>query len=276
MSPPSPSAERNRALYGRVAESYIGWELSPPEQVFLRLLRGRWHEIRMLDIGVGTGRTSYTFSAIAREYVGIDYAPEMIELSRQQIGETDAVRFLVCDARDMAIFDDGAFDVVLFSFNGIDSVDERDRGLILHEVKRLLAPEGLFYFSSHSLSALPFAYGVPPLSLRDPVRSAYRLLKAVRQNALRLRLNRTLELEPLRERGRGLVRDEAHGGQLLQFYATPGYQMRELEQAGFRVKGVYDLEGRPVESIEHARDHWLHYLCELAQNPGTEGPTLRP
>ena len=35
--------------------------------------------MKVLDLGVGAGRTSYTFAAIAGEYVGVDYAPTMIE-----------------------------------------------------------------------------------------------------------------------------------------------------------------------------------------------------
>ena len=264
MSSLKLNVDRNRALYARDAESYLGRELHPPEQVLLQLLRGRWHEISMLDVGVGAGRTSYTFSAVAKDYVGVDYSPEMIELSKRSIGERESVRFLVCDARDMSVMDDAAFDVVLFSFNGIDSVDERDRVVVLHEVRRLLKPDGCFFFSSHSLNALPFSYSFPPVLLRSPARSAYGLLRAIRQNALRLRLNQSLDLAALRERGWGLVRDEAHNGELTSFYASPEYHVQQLEDTGFRVTCVYDLSGRPVESLSSARDHWLHYLCEPA------------
>jgi hypothetical protein len=41
------------------------------------------------------------------------------------------VSFAVCDARDLSVFADGCFDLVFFSFNGIDGVDHVDRGRFL-------------------------------------------------------------------------------------------------------------------------------------------------
>jgi hypothetical protein len=51
----------------------------------------------------------------------------------------------------------------------IDRVDAIE--LILHEVHRLRRPAGVFFFSSHSLLAFPFALGLPPFRKGRPVAS---------------------------------------------------------------------------------------------------------
>ncbi len=95
--------ERNRSKFDAIAEHYAQhWHLHPPERTLLERQRGHWHESDMLDIGVGGGRTSFTFAAITRSYVGVDYSPRMIDISRRVIGEDERVRFEVCDARDLA------------------------------------------------------------------------------------------------------------------------------------------------------------------------------
>jgi ubiquinone/menaquinone biosynthesis C-methylase UbiE len=161
--------DQNREIMDRNADRYLERHLTPPERLLLKSLKSRWCRIDMLDLGMGAGRTAYTFAAVARSYVGVDYSPRMVALSRANIGESSDVRFLEGDARDLSMFDIASFDVVLFSFNGIDAVDHEDRRRILREVRRVLRPEGVFYFSSHSLSAfgnlgsnsLPFLSGVP-------------------------------------------------------------------------------------------------------------------
>ena len=41
------------------------------------------------------------------------------------------------------------FAAVFFSYNGIDSVNQRDRNVILKEIRRVLRDDGVFVFSSH-------------------------------------------------------------------------------------------------------------------------------
>ena len=96
--------------------------LTPPERVLLNRLRGRWAETDMLDLGVGAGRTAYTFAAITRDYVGLDFAPGMIERARRAVPEDEHTHFAVQDVRDLSPWHGRGFGVVLFSFNGLDAV----------------------------------------------------------------------------------------------------------------------------------------------------------
>lgn len=253
------SADANQGVYERHAGAYDSRELQKPEQVLLKRFRGRWGDMAMLDIGVGSGRTAYTFSAITGRYVGIDYSRVMIELSRERIGEDETTRFLLCDARRMAETLVERFDLVLFSYNGLDSVGHDDRRTILSQVRAVLNDDGHFFFSSHSLTSLPLRASRPNLDRLHPVRSAYRAMKTA-QLAWRLeRVNRGARAA--KERGWALLRDEAHDFQGSWYYVLPEYQLTQLEEARFSVEEVYDVSGVPVDPRAPARNPWLHYLC---------------
>lgn len=255
------ATDSNRGVYDRGVDTYKTLELQRPEQALLKLFKDRWAGMTMLDVGVGTGRTSYTFAPIVKRYVGIDYSSLMIESSRSLLREDETTSFLVCDARDMAGTLDERFDFVLFSFNGLDSVGHEDRLAILSEIRRVTKDDGYFCFSSHSLLTLPFTAERPSFDLRRPIRSAYQQLKAARR-AVRLgRQARQIDEEALRREGWGLLRDGAHQFELVVYYVDPSYQARQLEDHGFRVVDVYNLDGDAVSIDRPGRDPWLYYLC---------------
>jgi SAM-dependent methyltransferase len=229
--------------------------LQPPEQELLRRFKGRWQEIDMLDVGVGAGRTAYTFASVARSYVGIDFSPQMIEFSRRIVREDGTVGFAVADARDLSQFEEGTFDLVLFSFNGIDWASLEDRHVILSEIRRVLSADGCFAFQSHSLDA----FGRPIRRLRPlRPRSTYRSLrKSVRFD----RVNPHLDLEAARARGWALVRDPDNDLALPHYYVSATFQLGQLEKTGFRQVEVWDDAGRPIDPTRPQRSRYLFYVC---------------
>ena len=130
--------DENQRVYGKFVHVYKWKELWPAERLIFERFMPYWHRMRMLDLGVGTGRTTYTFAKVTREYVGIDYVPAMIKKCIQKFGQSPSIRFLVCDARDLSIFSDNSFDFVLFSWCGIDAASHAGRKRILAEVRRVL------------------------------------------------------------------------------------------------------------------------------------------
>lgn len=255
------TAEANKALFERDAPVYASLELQKPEQALLGRFRDRWASMSMLDIGVGSGRTAYTFAPLTRRYVGVDYAPRMVELSRERIGEDEGTTFAVCDARRLTEAFDERFDLILFSFNGIDSIDHEDRLMVLRQVRQLLADDGFFCFATHNLRCLPLEAPTPLLSPRSPARSAYRLVRALRQRRGVKRVNDSIDLPALRQRGWGQLYDAAHGFQALLYYVDPVTQVAQLEDAGFREVEVSDLSGGRVDASSPGTDPWLSYLC---------------
>jgi ubiquinone/menaquinone biosynthesis C-methylase UbiE len=258
-----PSVEANHGVYERHVDSYDQRALQPAERVLLSRYRDRWPELSVLDVGVGAGRTAFTFAALAGSYLGIDYSQAMIARARERIGEDETTRFLHCDARTMAGELNGRrFDLVLFSYNGIDSVGHEDRLAILRQARALVAEDGRFFFSSHSLRNLPFRAERPRLRLHRPVRSAYDAVHAARR-ARHLRVANRIAADA-GERGWVQISDDAHGFEGLWYYALPTVVVAQLAGAGFTVEAAYDAEGRPVDPEDPGTGPWLHYLCAPA------------
>ena len=235
--------------------------LTPPERSLLARFRGRWQDLDVLDLGVGAGRTAYTLSALARSYVGVDFSPQMIEHARRRVGEDDRTSFVVRDVRDLSPWHERDFGLVLFSFNGIDAIDPADRSSVLTEVRKVIAQDGLFAFSSHSLHALPFDAKLRPPSLRAPLSSTYR---SIRRAIGLARANRRFDPRTAWEQGWTLVRDDAHDFSLVLCYVSPVYQVEELARAGFPSCEVLDMAGRAVDPRAPGPDPHLFYIARLA------------
>jgi len=104
-----------------VVQEYASFDfLLPPEAELLARYRTRIAGTRILDLGVGAGRTTHHFGPLASTYVGIDLSKPMVEACRKAFASLPGVAFHVADARDLRGFADESFDVVLFSFNGLD------------------------------------------------------------------------------------------------------------------------------------------------------------
>ncbi len=258
----SDSAESNREVFDEVADDYTDLALKPAEQRVLDLLGPRLGAMAMLDLGVGAGRTGHNFAPLVARYVGVDYSPRMIERARGLLGGRENVELLEGDARDLAGIE-GPFDFALFSFNGIDSVGHEDRLRVLAEVRRLLAPDGYFLFSSHSMGALP-------LTTRrrrserfagSHLYEAFARLRDVPYGRRVRRLNAKLDLNAGRERGWIIVPGMGHGFRVHDYYVDPEQQLEQLRRAGFAAETVYDVAGEEVDLPYGGRDPWLDYLC---------------
>ena len=206
---------------------------------------------RMLDIGVGGGRTTEQFLGRVRSYSAIDYSPELVDVCRARFPDADVS---VGDARDLSRFDDASFDFVLFSFNGIDYVADEGRRRILAEVHRVLAPRGTFMFSTHNrdhdrLGKLP----------RQDARPGRTMLKQSAVALRRTRRRRQMRRRELVGRDHVLVNDDAHDWSLLTYYISPSDQVRQLEDAGFIDVECFDQWGRP--SPADTESVWRHFLA---------------
>lgn len=259
-------ADGNKAVFDSVAATYTSLALMPAERTVLVRLRDRLRDVRMLDIGVGTGRTGYTFAPLVRRYVGLDYSEQMVVRARRLLGESDEVSVVQGDARDLSGVG-GPFDFVLFSFNGIDAMGHDDRLHTLRQVREVLSPDGEFLFSTHSMNALPLARR--RLRGRDrpkqsTLRSLYAMVDSARYAWRISRSNRALDLDEGRRRGWILVRDNAHGFSIDAYYIDPAAQLDQLDEVGLELIVAYDAAGREVDPRKAGRDPWLNYLVRRA------------
>lgn len=260
MADPATSA---RAVYARDLNWYFDRAINPAERALLARLYDRWHRLSMLDIGVGAGRTAFTFGAVAGRYLGIDYTPAMVEASRQLVGEDDRTEFRVWDARELRSLGE-SFDVALFSYNGIDTLAHEDRLRVLGEVRAVLRDDSLFLFSSHSLAGLRRHLSVRPVGFERSLRSAYQLARGSRHSLRLLRVGRRLDWTRMESQGWGMVRDGTHRFDLEMYHVTPREQARQLRDAGLELLEVMDADGHPVTIDYEGQSRWLHFLCRPA------------
>jgi SAM-dependent methyltransferase len=237
-------------------------ELQPAERVILDLLHDRLSQIKMLDIGIGGGRTTRHFYQNVAEYVGIDSSAEMIAACKKRFPTSSPTTFGVCDARDMSQFEDNSFDLILFSFNGIDAVSTDDRLRIFQEIRRVGKPGAYFYFSSHNLQGLERVFDIGTQFSFNPIATYANL---VMWALLRI-INLPLTLRQIRALNHVIVRDDSHNFRLESYYIRPEAQLDQLELNFIDIK-VYswknDLELTSASDRRSNSDMWLYYLCKV-------------
>ena len=230
--------------------------------------------MRILDLGVGCGRTSQALASRAATYVGIDYSPEMIEVCRERYPSLD---FHIADAADLGRFQNESFDLAVFAFNGLDYlIPDETRRRCLRELHRVLAPRGRFIFSAHNarcilpvedpedarkradhLAATSFPHG-------PSVPHVYSDLLAL---VLRITSRASLIWESIRGklfsgvfwRGEGYFLDPVHGG-LVSRASTPEHVIAEMITLHFQevevVSGEYPRHSPPLSTA------WYYYVFQ--------------
>lgn len=258
----------NRDTYGstravRMYEHLAGYS-DPGEQAALERIAAEAKDRPILDLGVGAGRTVPLLRAISRDYVALDYTPALVEVCRARHPGID-VR--IGDARDLSQLASESFFLVVFSWNGIDSVDHMDRLAILREIHRVLMPSGICVFSAHNYDGpvnRPARFHPPPLSLSaNPLKLAVRTLRYLRHLALGLynrRRNRALEH---RSEGYAVANSGAHEYGLMIHHICLGLQERQLRELGFeRIEALSCIDGHDVTAHEDTSEiTWFHYIA---------------
>jgi SAM-dependent methyltransferase len=257
---PESTLESNLTVYNQYVHEYTEYRLYPPEREILRRFRLQWANARFLDIGIGTGRTTYVFAALVARYVGIDYAEGMLQACRKVIPENETASYRHCDARDLSSYYGADFDFVMFSMNGIDSVDAASREAILGEIPKVLAPGGRFIFSTHSIRAFSLDRPWPSLAWRSPVRAAYQFLKALQYRMNRFRHARGLDGASARKLPWAILKTGDHDFQIEIFHIDPVLQVQQLSRLGFRVETILDPLGRVADPAT-TDSEWLYYIC---------------
>ena len=220
-----------------VVALFAGYSLIFPgeKRLFAKYIPGA---ASILDLGVGGGRTTPILSAKARRYVGLDFVPAMVQAC---VAKFPALEFVCADAADLSRFGDASFDVVVFSFNGLDTLPTLEkRARCLREVRRVLKEDGTFVFSAHNSRMLGNV-----TSRRKLIGSLIKTWPTTRE----------LIRSGAFWKGRGYYRDFSHGDD--EYYSSiPKFVVGELKDAGFTI-------------VETAKDHefpaflvpWYYYVA---------------
>lgn len=257
-----PSDEVNLATYRD--EAVVGWYgakegLQPVETVVLGSLEDALRGARVLDLGVGAGRTTPYLSGLAASYVGIDYSQPLVTEARRRHPGVDIRHG---DARYLAEVEKGSLDAVVFSFNGIDYIDHLGRLRALAEIRRALVPGGLFVFSSHNLHHRGVGRALPRSGGRLGRPYLRRLGHGIRHLPTHWRMRR----HEVWADDHAIVNDEAHDFSLLTYYIGVPQQVTQLEGAGFTVDAVWSLAGERISPSQPDRDSiWVHYVARRSE-----------
>lgn len=240
----------------RRASGYI----DPGEERLFEMACARFRGGRFLDIGVGGGRTSKLLASNAGSYLGIDYTPEMIELARSNHPELD---FQLMDARNMCVLDDRSRDLVVFSYNGIDSVDPAGRLAILREVNRVLAPGGVFVFSCFHRDWKGFHRAAEHASNLKPSKNPLRLgLRLYRRMVAFLREHQRRRHE-VRDGEHAILLHHAHYFGIMVYATTVAQLNRQLGDAGFATPvRIFDENGAEVSGQASAATQYFNVFAE--------------
>ncbi len=246
-------ANRQTFSSAAVAQHYVAMtSLFAPEARALGKIRALVRDQPIMDVGVGTGRTTPYLLELSKDYLGLDYSAEMIGNCRSRF---PGVKFEVADARRLDSYPRSHFALLLFSLNGIDCVQHADRMQILRECHCLVRDNGFFLFSSHN--------DLWELRAGQPL--ARRVLGRVKDSIRYLRhLGR---VRPFRNETQGFSYrcDLAIGNTrtLLLYYVRPQAQLAQLRSVGFRCEAIFNPAGdelRPGMG-EASPSPWLYYLA---------------
>lgn len=255
-------ANSNKASWnsGYVVQRYIAVDqLQKPEQHILNLLKEQLPGMRMLDIGVGAGRTTLHFAHLVKEYVGFDYAENMVKACQERFPEIKNA-FHLGDVRSMPEYEQGTFDLILFSFNGLGYIDHEDRLKALKEIKRVGKTGGYFVFSTHNALYINQLYRFKwNLKLKDFIYQFYSLFMLIALNGLPGKY---------KKRPFAILNDGTNRFSLKTYYMTPLAQIEQLNSLGFKNVRLFSSqtgnEIEPTDMHESGYDHWIYYLCEIS------------
>jgi SAM-dependent methyltransferase len=197
----------------------------------------------VLDLGVGTGRTTRFLAPLARRYECLDYSPAMVEYMRRAMPH---VAVQMGDIRDLGAFAAGSFDFVLAPCNLISAVSLDDRLIVLREIRRVLRTGGVCMFSSHNRN-YRLALSGPRLGVsRNPVTQLTYVIKYLQcwRNHYRIRKYRQIGNE------HALLDDSGHDYALLHLYVSRSFQVRQLTELGFSVADVFDTAGNALSGSD--------------------------
>jgi ubiquinone/menaquinone biosynthesis C-methylase UbiE len=235
-----------------VCNSYVDSnELQAPEREILSRIGSTIADKKILDIGIGTGRTTQYLLEYTRDYTGIDYSGGMVKKAKEKFGDA---RILQMDARNLQAVDALSLDFVFFSFNGIDYMNHSDRMKCLQEITRVIKVGGLFAFSTHNLGYLKFNQFV----INAPKFSIPYFKRLIKGGINRLRN----VFYHVHTDAYSIITDPGHDYNCLTYYISPDQQVKQLKELGFQNIQMFGRSGKQLDTGVDGESAWIYYLAQ--------------
>lgn len=248
----------NRRVYhaAGVTRSYGSQSFDPAEVMIFMRHRDAFVGRDILDVGVGTGRTTRCLAPLARRYVAIDYSPVMISHMRANF---PAVAVVEADIADLSAFADASFDTVFATNNVVDVLSHARRLQALAEICRVLKSGGSFIFTTHNLEYGRQINGPNIEWSLSPVKMVKAALLWLRRQRNHLRIKHLRRIEP----EYALLNDIGHDFACLHYYIDPEIQARQLAEAGFSLIELVNQQGQVfmIGAVDISNASWLMYVA---------------
>lgn len=129
-----------------VVDAYFGRDsLTKTEEYFVK--KYLTEEMRVLDLGCGTGRVSCNIYDKVAYLKGIDFSQAMVDGFKKKLPEVPVERCSMLDLHEPENY----YDAVLIPYNSLDCiVPKSDRMKVLRNVHRILKKDGILIFSSQN------------------------------------------------------------------------------------------------------------------------------
>lgn len=248
-------------------DAFQGWK----DKGELRTLMSIAPEVRntpILDVGIGTGRTTSLLRLLTDDYVGVDYVPVMIEQAKAAYPGID---LRVGDVLDLHEFGDDSKQLVLFSYNGLDSLDDDSRPAAIANMARVTAPGGFLVYSTLNLESghhlrRPWtpAQRLNEKGFEGVLLWAFRTFRLAVQLPLHM-LNRYRNMK-LSKRGDGWASEPSPGSgwRLILHFTTLARAKKEVAAAGLTLERVITVDGVDITDRD-TTDALYFYL--IARKP---------
>jgi SAM-dependent methyltransferase len=263
MSNSNDIEKRNQEYYltQRAADWYATKHFVLPEEVaFLRDYEGEIRGKKVLDIGIGAGRSTQFLFPLASEYIGVDYSDSMVSEAARHY---PLARVEQQDARDLSAYGDATFNMVIFSFNGLDCLAHDGRMKSLAEIRRVLKPGGIFAFSSHNRRKPRVA----PWSLEniDLSKHPLRMWRNVCLYLTGIRNWMSSRADATQTEEYELRHDSGNSFMVPMYYIDKASQRGQLEHASFSLEKIYDAKGKSVDALEaDVTSSWIFFVARKA------------
>ena len=230
----------------------------PPEPAVFAACEASWRGGDVLDIGIGAGRTCEFLPQATRSYVGLDYVPGMVAAARARFPHLDLRQG---DSRDLSDFADASFDFVLFSFNGIDSIDHDGRMRSHREAWRVLRPGGAYMFSGHNLDNVGSRLFLKSMFRAQVSASPIATLKAFARIGVRIANYLRNRRRALPGETHALMPDPGNDFAAPHYYAGAAEVRRQLEVTHFEAIQVFDWTGAIIDGPVERASFALYYIA---------------